>query len=254
MSIVVNSNIPSMMAAHHMRTTRDGLETAMERLSSGKRINSADDDAAGAGIAARVKGEKVATDMAMRNAADVISIAQIGEAATVEIENMLIRLKELHIQQDSDTYKASDQTLIGLEITALKAEITRISGDTKWNGAVIPATLDTVISTAGANTTVTLDTLGDITTVTNLTTVNTALDNVATIRGNYGAAINRMEYTINNLSNISANLAAAHSRLMDTDYAAESANVAKGQVLQQAGAAMLAQANASTQYVLQLLQ
>jgi len=242
------------MAAHHMRSTRDGLETAMERLSSGKRINSADDDAAGAGIAARVLSEKVATDMAMRNAADVISIAQIGEAATVEIENMLIRIKELEIQKDSGTYKASDQTLIGLEVTALKAEITRIAADTQWNGAIIPGSVTTVISTDGTTDSVTLDQLNDITAVTNVTTANTALDDVATIRANLGSAINRMEYTINNLSNISANLAAAHSRIMDTDYAAESANVAKGQVLQQAGAAMLAQANASTQYVLQLLQ
>lgn len=253
MSIVVNSNIPSLMAAHHMRSTRDGLETAMERLSSGKRINSADDDAAGAGIAARVLSEKMATDMAMRNAADVISMAQIGEAATVEIENMVLRIKELYVQRGAASYKASDQALIDLEVAALSAEITRIDGDTQWNGATIPGSVATVISTSGGSTTVTLDEI-DITNPTGITTADTALAAIGTIRGNYGAAINRMEYTINNLSNISANLAAAHSRLMDTDYAAESAAVAKGQVLQQAGAAMLSQANASTQYVLQLLQ
>ena len=253
MAIVVNSNIPSLMAAHHTRTTRDGLETAMERLSSGRRINSADDDAAGAGIAARVRGEKMATDMAMRNAADVISMAQIAEAATVEIENMLVRIKELAVQKASGTYKTADQTLIQTEIEALNAEIDRIESDTQWNGATIPGTVSTVISTDGSADTITLDTIA-ITTGSTVTTSDTALGEVATIRGNLGAAINRMEYTINNLSNISANLGAAHSRLMDTDYAAESAAVAKGQVLQQAGAAMLAQANASTQYVLQLLR
>lgn len=253
MSIVVNSNIPSLMAAHHTRTTRDGLETAMERLSSGRRINSADDDAAGAGIAARVLGEKMATDMAMRNAADVISMAQIAEAATVEIENMLVRVKELTVQRASSTYSDDDKALILTEIRALNAEIDRIETDTQWNGSAVPATVATVISTSGGSTTVTLDTI-TITTGTTVATTDTALGEVATIRGNLGAAINRMEYTINNLSNISANLGAAHSRLMDADYAAESAAVAKGQVLQQAGAAMLAQANASTQYVLQLLR
>lgn len=253
MSIVVNSNIPSLMAAHHSRTTRDGLETAMERLSSGRRINSADDDAAGAGIAARVRGEKAATDMAMRNAADVISMAQIGEAATVEIENMLIRIKELAVQRASDTYKSTDQALIKLEIDALNAEITRIETDTQWNGVAIVAAVTTVISTDGSTDDITLDAIA-VSTATTVGDVDTALGEVDDIRANFGAAINRMEYTINNLSNISANLAAAHSRLMDTDYAAESANVAKGQVLQQAGAAMLAQANASTQYVLQLLR
>jgi flagellin len=236
-----------------MRTTRDGLETAMERLSSGRRINSADDDAAGAGIAARLMGEKRATDMAIRNAADVISMAQIGEAATVEIENMVLRIKELAVQKASNTYKSDDQTLITAEITALGLEITRIEGDTKWNGATIPATVTSVISTAGGTTDITLDAIA-ITSPTGVGTADVALGSIATIRANYGAAINRMEYTINNLSNISANISAAHSRIMDTDYAAESAAVAKGQVLQQAGAAMLAQANASTQYVLQLLQ
>jgi flagellin len=225
----------------------------MERLSSGKRINSADDDAAGAGIAARIRGEKVATDMAMRNAGDVISMAQIAEAATVEIENMLVRVKELAVQKASNTYKASDKTLINLEISALNAEIDRIAADTKWNGTAVPASVTTVISTAGGTDTITLATI-TLTTGSTVTTSDTALNAVATIRGNLGAAINRMEYAINNLSNISANLASAHSRIMDTDYAAESANVAKGQVLQQAGAAMLAQANASTQYVLQILR
>jgi len=253
MAIVVNTNIPSQMAAHHMRTTRDGLETAMERLSSGRRINSADDDAAGAGIAARLMGEKRATDMAIRNASDVISMAQIGEAATVEIENMILRIKELAVQKASNTYKASDQTLITAEITALGLEIDRIEADTKWNGTAIPATVSSVISTAGGATSIALDAIS-VASPTNVTTADAALTTIATIRGNFGAAINRMEYTINNLSNISANISAAHSRIMDTDYAAESAAVAKGQVLQQAGSAMLAQANASTQYVLQLLQ
>jgi flagellin len=253
MAIVVNSNIPSQMAAHHVRTTRDGLETAMERLSSGRRINSADDDAAGAGIAARVLGEKKATDMALRNAADVISMAQLGEAATVEIENMALRVKELAVQKASDTYSSADQTLIDTEISALLAEIDRIEGDTKWNGTVVPASVSTVINTDGTATSVTLATIA-VTTGATVALADAMLGEIATIRGTFGAAINRMEYSINNLSNISANLSSAYSRLMDTDYAAESAAVAKGQVLQQAGSAMLAQANASTQYVLQLLR
>jgi flagellin len=261
MAIVIGTNIPSAMAAHHLRTTRDGLETAMERLASGKRINSADDDAAGAGISARLMAQVRGTKMAMRNAQDGISAAQVAESALVEVENMLQRIRELAVQKaqgSTSTYTATDITNIQSEITQLLAEITDIGTNTKFNNAQVSSmALSPAIRWDGTTETMTLPAFlagTEIDSSSSAGNVDTVINTVAAARGSLGAFINRLEYTVNNLSNISANTQAAYSRIMDADYAAESAEVAKGTVLQQAGAAMLAQANASSQYVLSLLQ
>ena len=257
MSIVINTNMPSIMAAHHMRATRDGVETAMERLASGNRINSAADDAAGSGIASRLEAQVRGTDMARRNAQDGISMAQVAEGALVEVENMAQRIRELAVQKASTgTYNTTDIANIDAEITALGAEINAIAANTKFNNFAVSATGGTFASAFdGSTTSLAFPTFLTSTAVgTVVSTVDVAINSIATARGTLGAYINRLEYTVNNLSNVSANTAAAHSRIMDTDYAAESAEVAKGQVLQQAGAAMLAQANAAPQYVLSLLQ
>ena len=261
MGIVINTNIPAQMASHHMYTTRDRLETAMERLSSGKRINSADDDAAGSAIAARLESQIRGTAMAKRNANDGISAAQVAESALVEVENMLQRIRELAVQKaqgSSSTYSATDITNIQSEITQLMSEIGAIATNTKFNGQQVSTmALSPAIRSDGATATMVLPSFiaeTALTSSSNATNVDTVINSVAAARGSLGAFINRLEYTVNNLSNINANTQAAYSRIMDTDYAAESAEVAKGQVLQQAGAAMLAQANTSTQYVLSLLQ
>ena len=261
MAIVINTNIPSQMAAYHMRTTRDGLETAMERLASGKRINSADDDAAGAAISARLMAQVRGTAMAKRNAQDGISAAQVAESALIEVENMLQRIRELAVQKSqgsSSTYQSTDITNIQSEITQLLSEIADIGTNTKFNNtAVSSMAMHPAIRWDGATETMTLPAFlagTEINSSSNATNVDAVINTVAAARGSLGAFINRLEYTVNNLSNINANTQAAYSRIMDTDYAAESAEVAKGTVLQQAGAAMLAQANASTQYVLSLLQ
>lgn len=261
MAIVINTNIPASMASHHMYTTRDRLETAMERLSSGKRINSADDDAAGAGIAARLMSQIRGTDMAKRNALDGISAAQVAEGALIEVENMLQRIRELAVQKaqaSTSTYSATDITNIQSEITQLMSEIGAIGTNTRFNGQQVSSmALNPAIRSTGATATMALPAFvveSALDSSSNATNVDTVINTVAAARGSLGAFINRLEYTVNNLSNINANTQAAYSRIMDTDYAVESAEVAKGQVLQQAGAAMLAQANASTQYVLSLLQ
>ena len=261
MAIVINTNIPSQMAAYHMRTTRDNLETSMERLSSGKRINSADDDAAGAAISARLMAQVRGTKMAVRNAQDGISAFQVAESALVEVENMLQRIRELAVQKAgaaTGTYSATDITNMQSEITALLSEIGDIATHTKFNNATVSSmAVSPAIRWDGSTATMTVPAFlagNELTTASTPTHVDVVLNTVAAARGSLGAFINRLEYTVNNLSNISANTEAAYSRIMDADYAAESAEVAKGTVLQQAGAAMLAQANASTQYVLSLLQ
>ena len=261
MAIVIHTNTPAAMASHHMHATRDRFETAMERLSSGKRINSADDDAAGAGIAARLMSQIRGTDMAKRNANDGISAAQVAESALIEVENMLQRIRELAVQKSqasTSTYSATDITNIQSEITQLMSEIGAIATNTRFNGqAVSSMALNPAIRSTGATATMALPAFiaeTALTSASNATNVDLVINSVAAARGSLGAFINRLEYTVNNLSNINANTQAAYSRIMDTDYAVESAEVAKGQVLQQAGAAMLAQANASTQYVLSLLQ
>jgi len=261
MSIVINTNVPALMAAHHVRKTRDGLETAMERLASGSRINSASDDAAGAGIAARLMTQVRGANMALRNVEDAKSLMQVADGAQIEVENMLSRMYELAVQKTSSvTYSSTDIANISAEMQQLASEIEDIYTNTKFNNTslsgravvvaeefdgttgsyAVPAFLNSTMTGVGSTATA--------------ASVLTAINSVATARGSLASFINRFEYKINNLSVLSANTSAAHSRINDTDYAAESASVAKGQVLQQAGAAMLAQANASSQYVLTLLQ
>ena len=261
MGIVINTNIPAQMASYHMSTTRDRLETAMERLSSGKRINSADDDAAGSAIAARLESQIRGTAMAKRNANDGISASQVAESALVEVENMLQRIRELAVQKaqgSSSTYSDTDITNIQSEITQLMSEIGAIATNTKFNGqAVSSMALTPAIRSDGATATMVFPAFiaeSALDSSSNATNVDTVINSVAAARGSLGAFINRLESTVNNLSSISANTSAAYSRIMDTDYAAETAAVARGQVLQQAGAAVLSQANASQQYVLTLLQ
>jgi len=199
--------------------------------------------------------------MAKRNASDGISAAQVAESALVEVENMLQRIRELAVQKSqasTSTYSDTDITNIQSEITQLMSEIGDIATNTKFNGqAVSEMALSPAIRSDGATATMVFPAFiaeSALDSSSNATHVDTAINSVAAARGSLGAFINRLEYTVNNLSNVNANTQAAYSRIMDTDYAVESAEVAKGQVLQQAGAAMLAQANTSTQYVLSLLQ
>ena len=268
MALSVNTNIMSLNAQRNLSRTETGLATAMERLSSGLRINSAKDDAAGLAIANRMDAQVRGMNVAIRNAGDAISLAQTAEGGLNEITNMLQRMRELAVQAANGTNSDADRTNLDAEYQALNTEITRQVGATKFNGVAILATAVPNTFQVGANATDTILVTtvamtgaaagGAIATAGGATTaigaVDTALDLVTTNRATYGAVQNRFQSVINNLQVASENQSAARSRIMDADFAMETANMTRFQILQQAGTAMVAQANASPQSVLSLLQ
>jgi len=256
MSVSIGTNTASLIAAHHLRSNRQELQSAMTRLASGNRINSAADDAASVGVASSLKAQARSLDQAMKSAQMGMAEAQVADSALVEIENMVVRIRELAVQKASTgVYTTTQIANITAEITHLNSEISSIASNTMFNGSAVGTAGggDYVLSSSGTATTFTFPTF--ITTGgTTVSAADTALGSVATARGTLGAMINRLQYSVNSLSNTAANSYAAHGTIMDTDYAEASAAVAKGQILQQAGAAILAQANASNQYVLTVLQ
>lgn len=255
MSVTIGTNVASLLAAHHLRVNRSGLDNAMQQLASGSRINSASDDAAGAGLAASLEAQARGVDQAAKNVGLGISQAQVADSALVEIQNMAIRIRELAVQKASTgTYTTTDISNIDLEIAWLNTEISNIYVNTSFNGTAVSGAGGTFAVT-GDGDTIALTFPTFITTAgTTVSSVDTALNSIATARGTLGAYINRLDYSLNNLSNTAANTYGALSAVRDTDYSSASAAVAKGQILAQAGAAVLAQANASQQYVLTLLQ
>ena len=276
MAIVINTNIPSAMASYHMRTTRDGLETAMERLASGKRINSAGDDAAGLAISARMASQVKGLEQASRNVADGVSMVQTIEGAGKEILNIMTRMKELAVQARSETYSDTDRDALDLEFQELIAEIERIADNTEWNGmALMGADNGTIEVQVGDGATQHMDVVfkdwqtdgadaySDISALdidvvgnaeTALGTLDTAITEAAEELAKYGAYINRLETAQDNLLNVAANTDASRSRIEDADYARETTSLAKTQIISQASTAMLAQANQIKQTVLALLQ
>jgi flagellin len=268
MALSVNTNVMSLNAQRNLSRTQTGLATAMERLSSGLRVNSAKDDAAGLAIANRMDAQVRGMNVAIRNAGDAISLAQTAEGGLNEITNMLQRMRELAVQSANATNSGSDRINLNAEYQALNTEITRQVGATKFNGVAIIAGVVANQFQVGANATDTITVTtaamgaaaagGDILTVGAATTaigaVDTALDLTTTNRATYGAVQNRFQSVINNLQVASENQASARSRIMDADFAMETANLTRFQILQQAGTAMVAQANAVPQSVLSLLQ
>ena len=259
MAVVIGTNSAALLAAHHLSVNRNGLDQAMTRLASGKRINSAADDAGSIGVAASLLANVKGANMAKQNANAAIAAVQVADGALVEVENMLQRIRELAVQKASTgTYSLTDITNMQSEITQLMSEIGDIATNTKFNGTTVSALgLNPALRQNGATATMSLPTFVTgtaLTSTSSATNVDAVIATVAAARGSLGAFLNRLESSVNNLSSIAANTAAAYSRVMDTDYAAETAAVARGQVLQQAGAAVLSQANASQQYVLTLLQ
>ena len=272
----INTNVAALRAADAAYSVNKSMETSMERLSSGKRINSAIDDAAGLQIASRQEAEIRGFKQAAKNAADAQSLFATQEGALEEIHNLLQRLRELAVQSANGTLIAADRTALNSEVTALEAEISRISDDTTWGGQQIldgstfsagvtfhigPDASDTISHTVPnmSSTAGSMD-LGskNVTTQSNATTYITTIDgvinNVLSERQQLGAVMNRLDYTMANLSQMATNLSVSKGRIMDADFAAESANLARTQVLQQASMSMLAQANASKQNILSLFQ
>jgi len=263
-----------MTAQRNLSRTQTGLATAMERLSSGLRVNSAKDDAAGLAIASRMEAQVRGLNVAIRNANDAISLSQTAEGGLAEVGNMLQRMRELAVQSANATNGDTDRDNLDAEYQALGAEVTRQIGATKFNGIAVLATAGNQVFQVGANNgdTITVATTdlnvvtgdvalavaGDVQDATNATAalilVDDALDAVTTTRATYGAVQNRFQSVVNNLQVAAENQAASRGRIMDADFAMETANLTRFQILQQAGTAMVAQANAIPQSVLQLLQ
>lgn len=272
----INTNVGAMRSADASYSVNKSMETSMQRLSSGKRINGAIDDAAGLQISQRMTAEIRGFNQAARNAADAQSMLATMEGAIAEQHNILQRLREIAVQAASDTSSAADRTALQSEAEALETEISRISDDTTWAGIQLihndansftfhvgPDGSDTITKTLldfnASNTA--LYNIADANVVTTRATANTyigvidtAIDAAGTQRERLGAVMNRLDYTMANLTNMATNLSVAKGRIEDADFAAESANLARTQVLQQASMSMLAQANASKQNILALFQ
>ena len=265
---VINTNTAALRAQNGSRVANQALQAAMERLSSGKRINSAKDDAAGLAIANSMTSQIRGMSQAIRNANDGISFAQTADGALNEVTNMLQRIRELAVQSASGTYSDDDRTNLQSEVTELGAQIDAIISDTTFNGVTVFGSSDVTVDIqtgygSADQTTLTvtgLDVSGasgaDISggDASVLDDVDDALKAVATTRASLGAGQSRLESVVNNLSNQVANLSDARSRIEDADFSAETTNLAKAQILSQASTAMLAQANQSQQDVLSLLR
>ena len=310
----INTNMAANVAANSLIRNERSMSSTMERLSTGIRINSAKDDAAGLAISSKMTSQVNGLNQAVRNANDAISMIQVAEGALKEVTNMFQRMRELAIQASSDSNTSSDRTALNNEFTQLRDEIARVAANTEWNGEAIFAqgsnastdrkfqiganagqtvsvtfnNFDTgTTGTADANVTGSafkaLDTDGDSTSNTvvangtegqrtaaaNITdlditsqvaagqvmyAMDAAISAVNTQRASLGASMSRMEYAADNLQNVSQNTSAARSRVLDADYAAETTELARTQIIQQAGTAMLAQANQSQQAILSLLK
>jgi flagellin len=254
MPVNINNNAASLKAAAFMDAHRINLDRAMGKLSSGSRIQNAGDDAAAAGIASKLLGQAKAFEQSAINAKAGIAAASIADAALVEIQNMTVRIQELAVVAGSGQYTAADQGNATAEITALNAEISRIAGAATFNTQGLTGlSLALTISGTDSSTAFALPTIPTSGGTTASGAV-TALGTIATARGTLGAVVNRLEFAVNSLNAQAANTHYAHSTMADADMAKESAAVAKGQVLMQASAAVLAQANATPQYALMFLQ
>jgi flagellin len=279
--MTINTNIASLNAQRNLNASQGSLATSMQRLSSGLRVNSARDDAAGLAIAERMNAQVRGMNVAVRNANDGISMSQTAEGALAQVSNSLQRMRELAVQARNSTNSSSDKDSLNKEFSQLQAEITRVLGGTTFNGQhILGADATSLTFQIGANTTAddtitvsTSDMTVDptMTAVTGSTTVidatadataigavidniDAALNDVNDTRATYGATQSRFDAIITNLQTGVENQTAARSRIMDADFAAETANMSRAQVLQQAGTAMVAQANQLPQQVLKLLQ
>jgi flagellin len=275
----INTNVGALRAADASYSVNKSMETSMQRLSTGKRINGAIDDAAGLQISQRQTAEIRGFHQAARNAADSQSLLATAEGAMGEITNILQRMREIAVESASGTNAAADRTALQSEVEALETEIDRIKNDTTWAGIglldasensstgqfvfhVGPDASDTIRHTiptfVQTGTAIGLASTETVSTQTKarayITAIDQALSNVSTEREQVGAVMNRLDYTMANLSNMATNLSLAKGRIEDADFAAESANLARTQVLQQASMSMLAQANASKQQILALFQ
>lgn len=290
MASIINTNLVSLNAQRNLSTSQSSLSTTMQRLSSGLRVNSAKDDAAGLAIAERMNAQVRGMNVAMRNANDGISMAQTAEGALGKLSDNLQRMRELAVQAANDTNGTTDRGSLDKEFKQLAQEIARIVGSTSFNGRQLLDNNNATVFQVGANTgadnqitimavNLTGSTPGGLAIAggtpptlggslgsllgagssapdarLSMAAIDTALDLVNNTRATFGAAQNRFEAVISNLQVAAENTASARSRIMDADFAAETANLSRTQILQQAGTAMVAQANQLPQSVLKLIQ
>ena len=290
---VVNTNVNASIAQNALIKNERSMNTAMERLSTGQRINAASDDAAGLAIASRMTSQVRGLEVGIRNANDAISMISVADGAMTEVSNMLQRMRELALQSANGTTTSADRSYMNSEYQNLITEIERISQNTQWNGRAIlqgdangasDSTVDyqvganggqTIgvnfggisqsggaafqtfeISAAGAGSFITAGTTSSAMTTASaaLTKIDSAITAVSTQRATFGASMNQLTYAVDNLASVKVNAEASRSRIQDTDYATETSELARTQIIQQAGTAMLAQANQLPQTVLSLLQ
>jgi flagellin len=283
---VVNTNIGASVAQAALAKNERALGAAMEQLSTGKRINAAGDDASGLAISARMTSQIRGLETSIRNANDAISMVDTAEGALDEITEMLQRIRELAVQSGTGTTSEDDRTYLNAEFEALRDEIERVATNTEWNGRAILAgaagggTSDTVTFQVGVDggQTLAVD-FGDFSSGTTMASMHgatgltastvakgiaqaasvitisdVAISAVSNQRASFGAASNRLTHAVDNLTSVKTNAEASRSRILDTDYAAATSELARTQIIQQAGTAMLAQANQLPQSVLSLLQ
>ena len=277
---VINTNVNSIVAQNATNKSDRAMTKTMEKLSTGYRINKSGDDAAGLAVSTKMTAQIRGTNQAGRNISDAIALVQTADGAAKEISSIMQRMRELAVQGATETYSTDDLALMDTEYQQLEAEITRIVTQTKWNkmelldgsggsggaGAfIIQVGSDNAqsMTVSIGNLDIAAGSLGclsglDVSSQANasaaITNIDGAFQNLATIRADYGSYMNRLSHSLNNAEVFSANMADSNSRLMDTDYAKEMTEFAKSQIVRQAGMAMLTQANAIPNQVLQLLQ
>ena len=272
MAQVINTNVASLNAQRNLNTSQSSLKTSLQRLSSGLRVNSAKDDAAGLGIAEKMSAQSRGMTVAARNANDGISLAQTAEGGLAVMGQHLQRMRELATQAASGQYDSTNLSSLNQEFQALQSEVARIAAATTFNGKQVLGTDSTMSFQIGAGTST--DNQISVTTVTGdfsglvtglavsdsggatgaMSAIDAAINTVSDARAGLGALQSRFEGVVTQLESQNENIQAARSRIMDTDYASETANLSKAQILQQAGTAMLAQANQLGSNVLTLLQ
>src|SRR5262245_11933507 len=271
MSLRIQNNNEAFNAHRQLNSTAGAAAKSMERLASGFRPPWAADDASGRAISEKLRGQVGGLGQAQRNAGDAVSLVQTAEGALSEVHSMLGRVRELAVQYKNGTLSASDKTAIENEVTQLGNEISRIGSDTKFNGITLLSGTPTVTFQVGADDNQTIAATGAALygagsgfsvdsaiftafSAASIANIDSAIQNVSTVRASFGAVQNRLEHTLNNLAAYEENLTASESRIRDVDMASEMTKFTKYQILQQAGVSMLAQANAAPQAVLSLLR
>ena len=270
MSLRIQNNVEAFNAQRQLIGNSDKLSKAMEKLSSGYRINRAGDDAAGLAISEKLRGQIGGLGQASRNASDAISMVQTAEGALNEVHSMLQRVRELAVQFKNGSLSTADRTAIQSEVYQLASEIERIGASAEFNGIDLLNSASTTISfqvgasdaqqitvatiSVGAQVASTVYALSSVASQTDIQQIDDAINNISAARATFGAVQNRLEHTIANIASYQENLTASESRIRDADMASEMVQFTKLQILQQAGTSMLAQANQAPQSVLSLLR